>query len=113
MHSTPSPTADQVRRFEQILEHGCIACRMRGVGNVWPEIHHLNLDSKHGGRRLGHDFTVGLDSWHHRGIPFKGMTAADTEAVAGPSFARTPRAFRKEFGRNERLLEYQNKILGQ
>ena len=110
--STPPPTSSDVRRFSAIKELGCIACRLREVGRIWPEIHHLTVTGRHGGKRRGHEASVGLCPWHHRGIPFLGLTLGSTEAVAGPSMKHTPRAFREEFGQDERLLEYQNGLLG-
>jgi hypothetical protein len=112
-HSTGTPTAAQRVRFERIRELGCIACRMRGLGLRVPEIHHLTITGRHGGKRAGHDATVGLCAWHHRGVPFSSMAAADTEAMAGPSLARTPRRFREVFGQDAQLLEYQNQLLDQ
>lgn len=112
-HSTGTPTAAQRLRFDRIGNLGCIACRMRGLGYRVPEVHHLTITGRHGGKRAGHDATVGLCSWHHRGVPFYGMTAADSEALAGPSLARTPRQFREVFGQDARLLEYQNHLIDQ
>jgi hypothetical protein len=100
--------------MEEIHEHGCIACRMHGIGNVWPEIHHLTSTGQHGnGARVGHDATVGLCSWHHRGIVFDGHAVETCDAIRGPSLAHTPRSFRATYGRDEKLLAYQNRLLGE
>ena len=42
----------------------------------------------------------------------RGVYQGSSETVAGPSIARTARRFREEFGEDDLLLEYQNKLLG-
>lgn len=111
--STGKPTKAQVVRFEQIKALGCIACRIAKAGITVPEIHHLTVTGRHGGKRIGHDATVGLCKYHHRGVPFTGMSTADTEAIAGPSLALKPRKFREEFGQDAHLLAFQNDLIGQ
>jgi hypothetical protein len=108
--STGTPTAAQVARFEAIHRLGCIASRIRGV--VLPAtIHHLTIGGKHGQKRRGHDFTIGLSEWHHLGVPVFGLTHRECEARFGPSYARTPRAFREVFGQDDVLLAYQNDLI--
>ena len=102
-----SPSRAQQQRQDDIREIGCCACLLGGHGFRAPEIHHLNS----GGRNMGHDFTVGLCAWHHRGIPPDGMLAAQAELVLGPSFARSPRKFREQYGVELELLEAQNAML--
>lgn len=110
--STGKPTVAQVARFEAIHRGGCIASRKRG--QVVPcEIHHLTVGGLHGQKRRGHDFTIGLSPWHHRGEPMFGLSHAECEARFGPSYARQPRRFREVFGRDDELLAYQNEILSQ
>lgn len=114
-HSTPAPNKHDQQRFERIREIGCIACRMRDTWRTTPEIHHLSKTGRHGGKRRGHRFTVGLCQWHHRGIPLPRemlpMFASDCEYIQGPSLARQPRAFRETFGEDGPLLEYQDNLL--
>lgn len=45
--STGAPTAAQERRFESIREHGCIVARIRDLGFIPAEIHHLTIGGKH------------------------------------------------------------------
>lgn len=90
---------------------------MRRSGYRPPEIHHLGITGRHGGKRRGHDFTVGLCPWHHRGIAslddrHRGLTVWDLEVWLGPSLQKHARRFREEFGEDGPLLEYQNKLLG-
>lgn len=92
-----------VRDFA-IREIGCIVCLHRGCGFMTAEKHHLLTTGKHGtGKRRGEQFTVGLCSYHHRGI-------GTPTAERGPSYAREPRAFRALYP-DEWLLDQQNKRL--
>ena len=108
--STPKATPAQVARFEAIHRLGCIAARQRGV--ILPAtIHHLTIGGRHGQKRRGHDFTIGLSEWHHLGRPILGLTHRECEARFGPSYARTPRAFRETFGQDDALLAMQNDLI--
>lgn len=109
--STGKPTYAQQRRHDAIRDVGCIVAHMRGLGFVPCEIHHLTTGGKHGQRRLGHDYVVGLNSWSHRGEPFGGLTADQCFAMFGPSYAKQPRAFREQIGDDERLMWFQNEVL--
>lgn len=100
-------TTKQRRRFRRIQELGCVACTLDGVPNVPCDIHHLLS----GGRRLGHDHTVGLCEFHHRGIVPEGRTLEDYQHVHGPSLAAKPRAFRIRYGDEEELLAIQDALL--
>jgi len=100
------PTSSQLARWNSIKIVGCICCRMQERQNIgWPEIHHQTIGGKHGAPRLWHDFTVGLCEWHHRGI-------GDEDSALGPSLAKTPKAFRREYGSDAELLKFQNKLIG-
>lgn len=103
-----------VHRDFAIREIGCIACRIAGCTYpVGCEKHHLNAQDRHGGKRLGEAYTVGLCPWHHRGVPFEFHTEAECRDAYGPSWAREPSAFRSRFGNGESLLAYQNDLLKQ
>lgn len=103
---------DRNIRFIAIREIGCIACRMHGIdGHVPPQVHHLNFGDRHGGKRLGDEYTVGLCVWHHVGQPFDGMWPGQCREKFGPSWAREPKLFRETFGDGARLLEYQNTLI--
>lgn len=108
--STGKPTAAQVERFELIRECGCVACLIYGLQTL-PEIHHLTFGGRHGQKRRGHDFTIGLCSWHHRGDP--GFSDRELcELAYGPSYALQPKLFRETFGQDDFLLAYQNQLIG-
>lgn len=111
--STGKPTAAQQARMDAITEIGCIVAHSLGLGHVPCEVHHLTVGGKHGAKRRGHDFTVGLNSWSHRGEPFGGMSAETCERLFGPSYAKQPRRFRQEIGSDDYLLDLQNTLIEQ
>lgn len=102
--STGTPTKSQKARFNAIKEVGCIVCRLMFRGWVPCHIHHLTVGGKHGQKRRGHDFTIGLCPWHHVGVD--GNAKND-----GPSYALSPRAFRHEYGQDDVLLARQNEAI--
>ena len=107
--STGVPTTAQAHRFELIKEVGCICCWTKGLARVPAEIHHLTVGGRHGQKRRGHDYTIGLCPWHHRGVlPYIGAQVA---LGLGPSYALEPRRFREEFGSDDELLEFQNQAI--
>lgn len=98
-------TKSNEARFKALQEMGCVCCIKRGLGHTDCEIHHVT-DC---GRRRGHDDTLPLCPWHHRGQHELGAKAA--EAVAGPSLALNKRAFVHEFGTEDELLKEVNSEL--
>lgn len=102
----------RLRRFEQIREIGCLACRKRQRYSV-PDVHHLNLGGKAGQKRRGDEFTIGLCPYHHRGNSLPGMDGAQSRNWLGPSLAKESRAFRQEFGSDDELLVEQNELIKQ
>lgn len=111
-HSTGTPTKAQVRRFEALQVLGCIACRKRGYKHYPAEIHHLNLGGKAGQKRRGHDFTIPLCAWHHRGDSGMFKVSSNLERF-GPSLAKSSKAFRIEFGTDDELLSEVNALIGE
>ncbi len=109
--STSKPTIEQQQRMDAIKEIGCVIAQALGLGFVPCEVHHLTVGGKHGQKRRGHDFTIGLNPWSHRGEPFGGMSAARCEELFGPSYARQPRKFRQEIGSDDYLLDLQNTLI--
>lgn len=103
--STGAPTKAQAARFVAIkLDTGCVCCRIKGLGYVQPDIHHLTL------RKRCHDETIGLCPWHHRGYT-EGRSVAAFEDMFGPSLAQGSKPFHAAFGSDEQLLAYQNELL--
>lgn len=109
--STGKPTADQVRRFLHIRLIGCLACLKNGQRPPVPEVHHLAVTGRHGHKRRGHDFTIGLCGWHHQGVPPMGMNERSALANCGPSYKLHARAFREHYGQDDSLLELQNQLI--
>ena len=109
VRSTGNPTLAQRARWDDIREMGCVCCRINGIVRL-PEIHHMRVGGKHGQKRLGHDFTFGLCAWHHRGENAWGSEGRGNFTY-GPSFALEPARFRKLFGSQEELLEFQNLLI--
>jgi hypothetical protein len=86
--------------------YGCICCRK--LGFISPaEIHHIT-----DGYRLGHDATLPLCPWHHRGVPPCGFVSKKLVATLyGPSLAESKRDFVAEYGSEMELLEEINSWL--
>jgi hypothetical protein len=108
--STGKPTKAQAARFEKIKRLGCAACLSRKMhlpcGST--EAHHLLS----GGIRRGHDESIPLGRWHHRGIPFTGWTTHEMEREFGPSLRLASKRFHEEFGSDDELLARVNKLIG-
>lgn len=102
--------AEQRRDFA-IREIGCVVARIRGMGFVPVERHHMTVGGKHGQKRRGEAFSVGLNPYSHRGVPFNGWTLAQCKAMFGPSYALEPAAFRALYpdavllAKQEQLIE--------
>lgn len=111
--STSNPTVSQKKRMDSIKEIGCIIAHKLNLGWVPADIHHLTVGGKHGAKRRGHDFTIGINRWSHMGVPFNGLTTAQCMEMFGPSYAKQPRAFRELIGPDDELLAYQNQLLGE
>lgn len=108
------PTAAQRRRITAIKERGCVACLMLGLSGCsegLPDAHHLNEGGQAGRKRRGHDYTIALGKWHHVGTILPGETARSMEWKYGPSLARSSKDFRRTFGTDDQLLQYQNELL--
>lgn len=99
-------TKADLARFRKLQKIGCLACRQRGLLSQ-SDVHHLLT----GGRRRGHQFTVPLCPWHHKGEPPDRWTAAESRRFYGPSLAKESRQFRAEFGDDETLLATVDRLL--
>lgn len=84
--------------------HGCAMCRLLGFSfrglqeGMSPcgvtEIHHRTTGDLHGQLQLGHDQTVALGAWHHRGqLQVVRPTRDAMRDKFGPSLAHHKRAF--------------------
>jgi hypothetical protein len=99
MKSKPANKMER-KRFERLAEHGCICCKHHGHYRA-AEIHHITECRK----RLGHDYTLPLCEWHHRGIPPEPLGKNDTARLFGPSLAQSKREFQICYGTERELLQ--------
>lgn len=103
--STKAPTKEQIRRWNDLQAIGCIATLLRtGVIGTPGDVHHLLS----GGKRMGHDFTIVLHPWYHRGV---GLHPGRDRELFGPSLALHKKEFIEEFGDEMYLLEVSNQLL--
>lgn len=104
-----SSTATDKARFDAIQQTGCICTLLLHSYGQPCDIHHLTA----GGRRLGHQYTIGLSPWNHRGVTADGLTERQMTIIYGPSLAHGRRPFEAFFGPQSLLLEIQNVVLEQ
>lgn len=107
-HSTGKPTKTEAARMDAIKAGPCVCCHQRGLFSWAPEIHHL----LRGGRRIGHEATVGLCAWHHRSVITFGCTGAEMRDHFGPSLNEGSKPFHAQFGTDDELLAIQDALLG-
>ncbi len=100
-----TPTKADLARFDAFRRIGCVACRKEDLGITPADVHHLLS----GGRRLGHQHSIPLCPWHHRGAAIG--SRRDMAANYGPSLAHGSKAFRARYGSDEHLLEYTNDLI--
>lgn len=98
-----NPRARELR-FRRIKEIGCIAC-LRHFLETPCEIHHLNTGGHAGHKRRGDEYTIGLCTYHHRGV---GSMPGGNK---GPSLALKPNSFRAFYGTDDQMLEEQNGLI--
>lgn len=102
-------TKEQQRRFGAMWQLGCIACYLdehEAFQCGETEIHHMLK----GSRRIGHDATVPLGSWHHQGVA-NGISNKFMLSELGPSYHKHRRAFRERYGSDAELVEKVNALL--
>jgi hypothetical protein len=86
-------------RFDKLHRLGCICCLKAGSGYRAPDVHHI----LRGGRRMGHQWTIGLCPEHHR-VPSNGT-------VIGPSLADGSKKFESCWGPQLKLLAEVNEMI--
>jgi hypothetical protein len=93
--------------LDAIHDLPCVACEMDHSGFATlmrTEAHHL-VDRGNRAASGGHQATIPLCGWHHRGEPPRmDMSAAQAETIYGPSLARSKRDFVKRYGTERELL---------
>lgn len=113
-HSTKKPTKAQQSRLDAIHSMPCCACRLEDVSQPSKtEAHHL-VDKGYRIHSGGHDATLPLCGWHHRGdvrgcqVLCNPPTMANAEKAYGPSLAMNKKAFVAKYGSERELLEQFN-----
>lgn len=106
-HSTGKPRIADLERFAKLRALGCVVSKI--YFNRWEpaEIHHL----VEGRKRLGHQFTIPLSPWFHRGVPPMEMRPSEATEALGPSLALSKRAFVARFTSERELLEQTNQLI--
>jgi hypothetical protein len=102
--------ADQ-KRLEIIHRLPCMACVQIGqlaCGRV--EAHHI-VDKGYRKHSGGHQATIPLGAWHHRGEPLMGHTKRYMQSVYGPSLALQSKHFAITFGSQRELLANIDKVI--
>lgn len=111
---TKPATLSQSLQFDDLYHIGCIACRLFGVGWVPPEQDHRNTCDLAGMKRTegGHDDTLPMCCWHHRGIPHEGYGGEHgCLRTFGPSKHLHKKRFIERFGTIDELYVVRDALL--
>jgi hypothetical protein len=106
-------TKSDKSRMDKISHLPCMACVQEGCSQPNPtEVHHI-VDK--GYRRLsgGHQATIALCGWHHRGEPIMGDTMLHMRAYYGPSMFHHGKEFTKLYGTQRQLLARVNEVINE
>jgi hypothetical protein len=107
-----APTKKQRERLDRLHRLPCIACVQEGVSQPFPtEAHHL-VDFGYREHSGGHDATIPLCCWHHRGQQLTGANPKMMATMYGPSLALEKRAFTTRYGTQRELLQRVEMVLG-
>lgn len=111
-HSTRAPTKAERAHLAAVKALPCVACVIDDRFDVLTacgptEVHHLLS----GNKRRGHMFVLPLGRYHHRGVPFDGISARQMQSLYGPSLARQSKLFHAWYGDDQSLLEKTNEML--
>lgn len=96
------------QRFSKLQSYGCVCCKILGVFTP-PEIHHI-VDKGYRKHSGGHDSTIPLCQYHHRGVTgcMIGTKNGKPAFDPGPSLAHGSKPFHKFFGTQRELLAIVN-----
>lgn len=98
------------KRMDIIHRLPCVACVQEGCHISPSEAHHI-VDKGYRKHSGGHQATIPLCEWHHRGEPRLGFSAALMADKFGPSMARAKRAFVARYGTERELLARVDRLL--
>lgn len=103
--------ADQ-KRLDIIHRMPCLACAQEGCSQPSKtEAHHI-VDKGYRKHSGGHQSTLPLCGWHHRGEPISGDSCSEMTAYYGPSMAKNKRSFVKRYGTERELLARTDEVMG-
>jgi hypothetical protein len=89
-----------------------MACVKEGIAQPFPtEAHHL-VDFGYREHSGGHDSTLPLCGWHHRGLQRELWLKIEMEAKYGPSLGLNKRKFVATYGTERELLAKIDVLLG-
>ena len=96
--SLSSPSKEETRWMDAVVQLGCIACRVMGVFGTPCEVHHILKN----GKRIGHLHTIGLCPSHHR-----------SELNTWHIVSRHPwrKQFERAYGKENDLLELTRRLV--
>lgn len=110
-HSTGKPTKAEQLRLDRIHAMPCGPCVKEKIAQPSrTEAHHLTDKGtrKHSG---GHDATIPMCGWHHRGERVEYMSSREMRLVYGPSLALHKREFIACYGtEREQLAEIDERL---
>lgn len=110
-HSTGRPTKAQAVRLDALSRMRCVCCEMEQAKQPFPtEVDHL-VDKGYRALSGGHDATIPLCAWHHRGVCLVGISSDTMKGRYGPSFALQKRLASSWYGSKRELLEVVNTVL--
>lgn len=110
--SRKRPTKAQKARLDRLHRLPCMCCVQEGVEQPFPtEAHHI-VDKGYREHSGGHDATLPLCGWHHRGLQTEGWLRMDMNAKYGPSLGLDKRAFKYVYGTERDMLGRVNFALG-
>lgn len=98
---------DKAERFRNIKFTGCLPCLLDGLPDSHPEIHHVVEQAY----RRGDRFTYGSCPWHHRGIPWPGLSPRDMQNQVGPSLELNYKQYAERYGSEMTLVQVQDYVL--
>lgn len=95
-------------RLNRVHAMPCMCCVDEHKSQITPtEAHHI-VDKGYRKHSGGHQSTLPLCEWHHRGVPAYKQTISETLFEYGPSLALHKRLFIETYGTERELLEKVN-----
>ena len=104
-------TKSDKKRLDIIHRLPCMACVQNGSDTgMRVEAHHL-VDKGYRKHSGGHQATLPLCGWHHRGEPLMGWTVANMHEFHGPSLFHHGKQFTVRYGNQREMLANIDKVI--